>query len=325
MLLIITNSKDETADFLQAKLDARRLPLLRLDTDTFPLRPSLTIRSHREEQSAFLVDGEKAIDLRDIRAVWWRRPQDYGARACDRIVSADAKDFAAKQIKDSLDNLVSMLSSSIDVLWVNHPEKNMRANAKLAQLRAAAELGLDVPDTILSNDPERLREFFERHKGKVVFKANRRPAFYDGEDMIGFFTRRIERDHLKDDPSLQIAPVYLQEELPKHYELRVTIIGNRVFSARIDSQRYPEGVVDWRLIPIRLGLWTPYYLPVWLEERLKKLIHRFELNFAAIDLAVTADEQVVFFEINANGQWAWLEVDANLPLSDAFIDLFYDH
>ena len=43
-----------------------------------------------------------------------------------------------------------------------------------------------------------------------------------------------------------------------------------------------------------------------------------------MDVAVTPDDRLVFFEINPSGQWAWLEIEAEIPMSDAFLDLFFE-
>jgi hypothetical protein len=41
---------------------------------------------------------------------------------------------------------------------------------------------------------------------------------------------------------------------------------------------------------------------------LKRLLEEYSLRFAAVDFAVANDGAWVFFEINPNGQWAWLDL-----------------
>jgi len=45
------------------------------------------------------------------------------------------------------------------------------------------------------------------------------------------------------------------------------------------------------------------------------------LEFSAIDLARHIDGTYVFFELNPNGQWAWVEQLTGLPLRYRLADL----
>ena len=39
------------------------------------------------------------------------------------------------------------------------------------------------------------------------------------------------------------------------------------------------------------------------------------LKFAAIDLALTPQGDYIFFELNPNGQWLWLEYQLKFPIA----------
>jgi hypothetical protein len=45
---------------------------------------------------------------------------------------------------------------------------------------------------------------------------------------------------------LRYCPAIFQERVPKALELRATIVGDRVFTASIDSQSSELAKVDWR-------------------------------------------------------------------------------
>ncbi len=47
------------------------------------------------------------------------------------------------------------------------------------------------------------------------------------------------------------------------------------------------------------------------------MMDRLKLNFAAIDLVETPNEEFVFLEVNPNGQWLWLEDMLDLRISEA--------
>ena len=80
-------------------------------------------------------------------------------------------------------------------------------------------------------------------------------------------------------------------------------------------------MTDWRRGDVdKLDHWVEP-LPTDLADRCIRLVADYGLAFGAIDLARTPDDQWVFFELNPNGQWAWLEHKTGLPLSAALADL----
>ena len=108
--------------------------------------------------------------------------------------------------------------------------------------------------------------------------------------------------------------------MPKRYDVRVTVIGDEALAARIDSQADPEARVDWRRADPGKLVHGVEELSADVASRCVELVASYGLNFGAIDLAAT-DDGYVFFEINPNGQWAWLEQTTNLPLRARLADL----
>ena len=46
-----------------------------------------------------------------------------------------------------------------------------------------------------------------------------------------------------------------------------------------------------------------------------------KLVFGAIDMIVTPAGEYVFLEINANGQYLWIEKQTGLPITSSIVDL----
>lgn len=44
------------------------------------------------------------------------------------------------------------------------------------------------------------------------------------------------------------------------------------------------------------------------------------LSYGAIDFVLTPDNNYIFLEINPNGQWAWIENETGLNISDSIIN-----
>jgi glutathione synthase/RimK-type ligase-like ATP-grasp enzyme len=109
-----------------------------------------------------------------------------------------------------------------------------------------------------------------------------------------------------------------QEWVPKAYEVRLTVVDGRFFGARIDAGT-AAGHVDWRSDYAMLS-YSPIDTPPDIQTRVRHLLAVLGLRFGALDFVVAPDGQWWFLEINANGQWAWIEDETNLPISHALAD-----
>jgi glutathione synthase/RimK-type ligase-like ATP-grasp enzyme len=54
---------------------------------------------------------------------------------------------------------------------------------------------------------------------------------------------------------------------------------------------------------------------------LLRLVEDFGLNYAAADFVLTADDRLVFLEINAGGEWLWLCSHHGLPIDLALAEV----
>jgi glutathione synthase/RimK-type ligase-like ATP-grasp enzyme len=314
--LLVTRSDDNQAVALvAAALEARGARAFRLDTDRFPTEVRLALHQPRGRSTLRSADGEVALG--DISAVWYRRAA-IGAALPDDM---DRQDRAAA-LKESRATLLGMLEN-LDC-FVMDPVSTVRAaEHKPRQLRLASELGLDVPRTLTTNDPGAVPAFWDQCGGRVVVKALSSFAIHDdaGREQV-VFTSELAAEHLAHLDELALSPMTFQEHLDKTVELRVTLIGERVFAAAIDSQALERSRVDWRREGSQLvRSWLPYALPPDIAAGLRQLAARLGLSYGAADLVVTPDGRHVFLEINPGGEWFWLDdVFGPRALSTAIAD-----
>ena len=143
----------------------------------------------------------------------------------------------------------------------------------------------------------------------------------EGKELV-VFTNPVKPEDLADLSGLNLCPVTFQEMIPKAFELRVTVVGDRIMAASIDSQTSVLALHDWRRDGLRMvNEWRPYQLPCEVEERILRLMDYFVLNYGAIDIIVTPDGRHVFLELNPSGEFFWLERTPGLPISQAIADL----
>jgi glutathione synthase/RimK-type ligase-like ATP-grasp enzyme len=200
--------------------------------------------------------------------------------------------------------------------WVSPPHLIRFAEAKLPQLQLASRLGLRVPRTIVTNDPDEAHRFARNVGFNVAHKSLITPTVGCDDSVLGLFTRRLSRDELAQQiDSIRFAPTLLQEYVPKTAEIRVTIIGSDTFATEIDSQSVDGARIDWRQVDPFSIRHRPVSLPDSLITVLRRFVGHYGLRFGAIDLILTPDGDYVFLENNPNGQWYWLEVLAGQPMA----------
>ena len=278
------------------------LPVLCMASN-YPARSPETIRARR----GAIAFGGPFFDGQSFDAVWFRRPA--------HALPASPDDGACRAFRAGLFALWRRSG-----FWVNDPQARDRAEQKPLQHAVAVEAGFDTPHTLYSNDAAAVRRFVREHGGRAVFKNFRPAAWSDGRKRWQPATAVITEERLADDGLIALAPAIYQELVPKAHELRVTVIGHRVFAAKLHSQASAKGRLDWR----RAGdgiVAEATRLPSGVEALCRDLLARLGLVFGCIDLIVTPDGRHVFLEINQMGQFLFVERWTGLPLLDAFAEL----
>lgn len=321
-VLIVTHSKDnDSVDRVAQAVREQGREAVRFDTDLFPTEVRLAARSGPAgDRSILELQGGDTVDLSEVEAVWYRRFNAGGAIPDD--LDLQLRDASVKETRRTLVGLFACL----DAFWVDPFERVKHAMNKQLQLKIARQLGLKIPDTLTTNDPSQVRRFAEAHPGGVITKMLSSFAVYDEEGREHVvFTNPVEAADLEDMEGLELCPMTFQENVPKEVELRVTVMGRRVFSASIDSQSEERAAHDWRREGAKMiDRWQVHELPEDVEERLLALCDRLGLNYGALDLILTPDGDYVFLEINPSGEWFWLEHHPGLPLSRALAEVLVD-
>ncbi|TDC77502.1 MvdC/MvdD family ATP grasp protein [Streptomyces hainanensis] len=297
-LLVITAALDPTADLVLRELNHRGVAFLRVDLADFPRRLRLTTQLRPDGSwGGSLTDGRREIDLAELRAIWWRKPGSFGFT---EGMSAPERGWADKQARAGF---LGTLNSLPQVVWINRPEHNARCD-KPRQLAAAARLGFAVPDTVITTDPGEAAAFAERHRGLVVTKTLGGIVYEEDGQRGGLYTYPIPQGRADDDRIALTAHLFQQRIVDKEFEIRVTVVGDRVFPVEVHA---PEGAgrVDWRRDTPNLT-YRSTVLPSPMSERILMLTRRFALKFAALDFIVDSRGTHYLVDVNPNGQWSWI-------------------
>ncbi|MFG2115876.1 ATP-grasp ribosomal peptide maturase [Streptomyces sp. NPDC048718] len=306
-VLVVTEADDVTADMVIRELNRLDVPVVRVNPAD--IGADLTVSARFGTRPASMAGRvrtpSRTADLSDVRSVYWRRPvwptfPDLGEH--------DAQ-FAAAQVRFGLGGSLYAMEGPV---WVNHPLRVAAADYKPAQLATAQRLGLTVPATLVTNDPDEAREFISSHE-RVIYKALRwTPYQREGVPMAGW-TETVAAAEI--DESLRVAPHLFQTFVDKVADLRVLVVGRQAFAVRITS-----GLLDWRKDYSALS-YAVVDLPGAIESALLSYLDHYGLASGSFDFAEDRQGDLWWLELNPNGQWGWLEPHTGLPMAAAFAAL----
>lgn len=323
-VIILSYSTDrdypDTYHILSA-LKKKGIEALKFNSDEYPQKNWAQIKLSNSDLDAYIVNGSTVVSRENIRGVWYRRrlwiPEDRS------IVDKNERMFATSECTRFLNGFLDILHNAT---WVNPPMFAQRANTKPYQLFVAQNLIntakqtiVKIPRTLMTTDPKEAKRFWKECKGKMIYKKFSPMPL---GSPVQPYTTHIDKKLVNKLSLLQTAPGVLQEMLPKKVELRITVVGDRVFPCAIYSQESQDQAVrtDFRLGAgsLRHEVWK---LDPIVEKFCIDLVKKLGLVYGAIDMVVTPDGAYYFLEINEMGQWLWIERRLpQLHITEALVD-----
>lgn len=237
-ILVLTRPNDETARGVVTELERRGATVVWGDVGDFPLDVTMaaTLAGNDGWRGSLDLAG-RSVPLDDIRAIYYRRPTSF--RFPDHL-SPEQQRFAAAEARRGLGGLLLTLP----VRWVSHPSRVADAEFKPLQLHLAADCGLRVPRTLLTNDAAQARDLAEQLCGPMIYKPLSAPSIRAGGELKLIYATRVGGTALnRDDIGLTVH--LFQEYIPKKHDVRLTVVGDRFFAAAIHTDS-DDAYIDWR-------------------------------------------------------------------------------
>ena len=311
-VLLLTHTADYfTIDRVAEAIARRGATPFRFDTDSFPLEVKLSARFEPGSRAHFISYRGEELDSRRIRAVWARK---LWSPRMDESLDPQYHNMCVGESSGMLKGFLDGLS---EAKWVNDPDNDYRAENKLRQLRLASESNLRIPRTLNTNDPVRVREFFDELNGSMVAKLLRPLSVSMGAAPYFVYTSEVRKQDLDDAALLRHCPMVFQEKIEKDCEFRIAYVDGELFVGAINASESERGQVDWRLAEPGECPWAHGEVPSDVAAALSALMSKLSLVYGAIDLIRTPEGEHVFLEVNPGGEWGMLERDLDLPISDA--------
>ncbi len=311
-VLIVTHVNENSSyDTVAAALRDMGAEAIRFDTDLYPTEVLMTTDYRNGSLENYLETSTGRHKLSELTACWYRRLR-IGAN-----IPADIDpQLRTPSVEESRRSFYGVINS-LDCFTLDPYFHVKKADVKQYQLKLATEIGLQIPKTLITNSQADVRKFYTTCPNGMITKMQTSFAVYEEGIESVVFTNLIEESMLDELDGLELCPMTFQEAIPKEVELRVTIVGRKIFSAAIDSQSSERAKNDWRKDgQAMIGQWVEHPLPEDIENKLLQLMDRLQLNYGAIDLILHPDGTYYFLEINPAGEFMWLEVAPGFPISE---------
>jgi hypothetical protein len=302
VILIISAKNDSHARVVAQEIAKRGVPVAIGDVLELSTGAKWNMNPRNLGDTQWIGTDGTIIELGAVRSVWCRRvfPPHYDPA----LRNADDRLFVQRTWREMLWGTIL----SLDAELLSDPFKQHAATKPL-QLVVAKRVGLSIPETLITNDADRAREFVNRHNSLVIHKVM---AVAFGQFL---YTKCWDGDDDKALDELVLAPIILQRQVTGTQELRITIVGDECFAAEFE----PSGHVDGRLdsaTPYR-----PHQLPAEVERKLLAVMRVLGLSYATIDMRIDAQGDYVFLELNPQGQYLYVEILTGQPITRALVDL----
>lgn len=274
MILAVGSAADDTFLYLLQKLRATPHPVVAVDVIQLAVTGSFVLVADSPADSIMRVAGQ-TIPLREASGVWIRLPH---------LVHPELPE-SRRNLLLGTHRAISATIHRLPARVVNPPlldPSNFSKPAHLAYL--AAEVGLDVPETCVTNDPQRARNFIAQYDGQVIYK---------GVSSAKTWVRRW--DPVTDNSRLDLiraTPVQFQR-LVRGPDVRVHVAAGSIHAERIDSAS-----VDYR----QRGSANRYRridCPPPVVQACRRLSDLFNAPLLGVDFKIDSDtERWVLLEVN---------------------------
>lgn len=299
MHLVITSAEDATAHLIFDRVGSEALRLNWECWDQY----SLTIAS---DDFKLADKFGRVVTNETLGNVLWRKPvavvpKEEGERY-----------FAFHEFKAAIEAVLARVRRESPQKLLVDPQR-LSSVDRFYQL-SVARAYLPTPEWVLTNYPSK-HEWGTRPW--VVKSVSSRPIPQAESSHVVLFTTAVDPYRLSDG-----WPWFIQELIDAPYDLTVVYVDGASFGFLLDRRCFDD--LDWRT---QIGTeiadhgWVHVELPPELTAAFDLIMRDLDLRFGRIDLLArdAQCQEVVFLEVNANGQWAWLDLDGRYGVVDAVV------
>ena len=294
IVLVITSSHDRTCDYLISKY--KEVNFFRFNVDKFSTY-KISISADRFE----INNRFREINNNNCKSIYYRKPVP------EDLIGIYEEKYHQFSYRESY-SLIEGLAEGFSGKCLSRPSSMRRSWNKVFQAMTASEVGFKLPKLSITNNTDSVKHLCEN---KSIVKPLSIGSIADSSHKEYVQTNLY--DSKCDLSFLKYTPAYFQLYIEKDYEVRVTFVGKKAFSVKIDS----EDAVDWRKPGNKVD-YSVFEIPESIYMNCLNYLDKTDMAFGCFDFIVSGEEWY-FLEMNSNGQWAWLEFETGLAISKEII------
>ena len=305
MILVCGGLADSVTELVCARLNDCGYPYRLLDMGKYP--GGFQVNWHWQDRGpeGYINTDDWRLDLADLSGVFVRYLGAEGRASPPNVAARNVPAMYAEY-----DSGLMALLEGLPCAVVNRVRGGMSNGSKVYQALLVRQCGLFTPPTLVTNDPEAARRFYDDCGGEVIYKS------LSG---IRSIVRRLEPEQLSRLPLLRNGPAQFQAFIPG-VDVRVHTVGEQSFATRVrsDAVDYRYATREGRRVEME-----PTTLPQEVADSCLELARRLDLLMTGIDLKETPEGKYYCFEVNPSPGFIYYERHSRQPISAALADLLH--
>ena len=217
--LLLSDSYDFTTDYIAIELEKRGSSYLRIDRDR--LFSNDLFWNFKKNIIQFRKSGKIFnVHTNQVKGVYYRAPTYL--RETFSHSNTPEEQLKRSQWMALFRNFMCIESA----VWINNPTSTFHAENKLIQLKTAEQIDFEIPETFILNNASELpvnNEYVIKSLDTAIFSFGAQEGFV--------YTNNISYSELSIS-NLSLSPVVIQKNLSPKIDLRVTVIGQDIYSCQ---------------------------------------------------------------------------------------------
>lgn len=307
-LLILSECDDRTTNDVAQWLLRWNVPFVRINTND-----AIEVIEISPNSNKLVIKTKGNIyNLYDFTRIWFRRGV-FSLKCFSEAMRNAAAFYDTRNVShfiqaewDRLREYIFFCLEKKDALG-SFTRYNLN---KLTTLHIAKDCGLDIPETLISENGSRIAEMLT-NKPLITKPISEAYTFKDKEGKMHKMLTTLVSDA---DIQTSIFPSLVQEKLNKWIELRIVYLCGKCYAGAIFSQNDAKTALDFRNYGATQNRIIPFDLPPLETQKINALMHTLKLNIGSIDMVLTRDMRYVFLEVNPVGNIEMVSKSCNYPI-----------
>lgn len=296
-VFIVTHQQGFESDPVIDSLRKNSIPVFRFNSDDKEISSQISLTINKGGVDIFFVCDGRRIGLDEIGIGWCQQLPPYLNQASSVEENLQRENLWTAQMA-----AFELLEGKIP--WLNSVQCVLGASNKPRQLWEARSVGLEIPDTLISNTPGDIRTFSSRLA--MVAKNLSTPwVILSNQEVDAAYTRIVPQEWLESNDDLAFCPVIYQQYFERRRDYRVVVVGKEVFSVCCEPTE--EQREDIRLASRTGEGYYPCEFDKTTLDKLRLLMEKLSIQYCGADFIEDKSGKLYFLEVNTCGAWWWAD------------------